>query len=175
LTLTLPPSIETPRFLLRRPYRADIGAIGRALSDDSSYWFPYRRALSRSEIAHTVARDIDLWDDGGVARWLVTDRDDACVMGYLGFRQADWPEELLPALDIVWRLAPWSRGRGAAVECTRAAITALPPLSTVVAVYEPENGGSQAVAARAGFARWRILPDPRIDRVVHVDSLRTPA
>ena len=87
---------------------------------------------------------------------------------------ADFLPELLPAVEVGWRLGVGHRGKGyateAAAEALRWGFEDL-GLGEIVAIYEPENVASGRVMDRLGFAAGSATVDPKRDLPLLVRTL----
>jgi RimJ/RimL family protein N-acetyltransferase len=83
--------------------------------------------------------------------------------------------EILPAVEVGWRLAgPW-RGHGLATEAGAAALEfgfTLGGLDRIVSIYEPENVPSGRVMERLGFTLHLTTTGQRGEEVAVKELLR---
>ena len=83
------------------------------------------------------------------------------MIGWAGLAVPHFLPEILPAVEVGWRLSGPSRGRGLATEAGRAALEygfTDGGLDCIVSLYEPENVAS---GARHGSARASPTASPR--------------
>ena len=82
--------------------------------------------------------------------------------------------EILPAMEVGWRLGERFRGQGFATEAGRAWVRyGFDELDedAIVSIYEPENAGSGAVMRQLGFTLDRVTTHPIHGVQLHVMSL----
>lgn len=132
--------LETQRFVLRRPTRADLDAFGLAMDEP------------RRELAQTLAH----WRRHGFGHWVV--EEDGRFVGILEVHRAGdgiggiAPEEV----ELGWTIVEPARGRGIATEAARAAAAdafARAGAPWLVAYIRPESGASIRVAEKLGMRR----------------------
>jgi RimJ/RimL family protein N-acetyltransferase len=84
----------------------------------------------------------------------VTERDSGILMGWGGLSVPQFLPEVLPAVEVGWRLGSIFRRHGYATELGAAALgwgfTTL-ALERVLSIFEPENASSGRVMDRLGF------------------------
>ena len=130
--------------------------------------FPFGRGLTRDETQAFLDQQAVIWATAGFGPWLAVERSTARVLGYIGLSVPTFLPEILPAVEIGWRLHPAAWGLGYATEGARAALDeafATLGLPEVYCVIEPGNTASVRVAERLEL---------RLDRsvVVPADSRR---
>ncbi len=79
------------------------------------------------------------------------------MIGWAGLAVPHFLPEILPAVEVGWRLASAHRGRGLATEAGAAAVEwgfTGGGLSRLVSIFEPENVASGKVMEHLGFTRW---------------------
>lgn len=86
------------------------------------------------------------------------------LIGYVGLSVPHFLPEIMPSVEIGWRLDPNFWGQGLAAEGARAVLThafEILGLDELVSIYEPENEASAMVMQRIGmhFDRDTTYPD----------------
>jgi RimJ/RimL family protein N-acetyltransferase len=162
--------------VLRRWRRGDADAFAALNADPEvrrhvGEGRPLTRAQSDAELARIEAH----WDAYGFGLWCAAPRaqPDRCV-GFVGLAIPSFLPEVLPAVEVGWRLARPAWGRGLATEGARAALAeAFGPLglAAVISVIEPGNVRSLRVAARLGMRRGRDRLHPVTGRRLRVLEL----
>jgi RimJ/RimL family protein N-acetyltransferase len=151
------PTLETERLLLR-PWRpaADLDALAAINADpEVMRWVTPNRPLGREETAAQLERFVRHWDEHGFGLWALQPREDAAgCIGFAGLAVPAFLPEVLPAVEVGWRLAGGWWGRGLATEAARASVEhgfdAL-GLRTIVSIIDPGNVRSLRVAAKLGM------------------------
>ena len=158
--MSIGPTIETERLILRPPAAEDVEAWTAFHADPDVTRFiggPLPPALAWRVIC-TMAGS---WTINGFAMFSVLEKTSGRWVGRVGpWRPAGWP-----GTEVAWGLAREAWGKGYAVESATAAIDwAFDHLGwdEVVHAIEPENARSQAVARRLGarVLRTATLPEP---------------
>lgn len=111
-------TIETERLLLR-PFTADDGCdLVRLHAEESFWWYPLRRAMTPAESEGFLLRVLaDTADPGRPAFHAVIERSSGALIGWAGLSVPDFLPEVLPAVEVGWRLGsdrprPGIRHRG---------------------------------------------------------------
>ncbi len=115
------PTLETERLRLR-PWRDDDLDAYVALCGDPEVmrWIGARgAALTPNESADQLAGFRQRWSDEGFGLWCAAPLEtDECI-GFVGFAVPRFLPEILPCVEIGWRLAQSSWGQGYATEGAR--------------------------------------------------------
>jgi RimJ/RimL family protein N-acetyltransferase len=182
------PSLETERLLLR-PWRPaeDLDALAAVNGDPEVMRFVApNRPLTRAETEAQLERFVAHWDEHGFGLWAVVPRraPDARCIGFAGLAIPSFLPQILPAVEVGWRLASGAWGRGYATEAARASVAfgfERLGLRAVVAVVEAGNARSMRVAEKLGMHRGRDRLHPvtrrrlRVMELPHGDAADTSA
>lgn len=82
--------------------------------------------------------------------------------------------EILPAVEVGWRLGKEFWGCGYATEAARAWVDygfGAGELDEIVSIYEPANGASGAVMRHLGFRLDRVVVHPVYRTELHITKL----
>lgn len=157
------PTLTTERLLLRPLALDDLDALAPLHAEPSFWHYPYGRGMSRLETAAFLERTVARYVDPGIAVSAVVVRETGELAGWAGLAIPTFLPEILPAVEVGWRLGERFRGRGYATEAGRAWIDygfdGL-ALDAIVSIYEPDNVASGAVMARLGFTYERDTLHP---------------
>jgi [ribosomal protein S5]-alanine N-acetyltransferase len=152
------PTLETPRFVLRRIDVGDTEAMFRNHSNPEVV--RYFGRPPDTEIKQTEQR-LELIEDGirnGTAiRWAITRKEDGALLGSTGFWK--WNQPHLWA-EIGYELDPAAWGSGVMTEALRVMLRYgydTMGLHRAEANIAPENTGSRRVLEKLGFSREAIL------------------
>jgi RimJ/RimL family protein N-acetyltransferase len=129
--------------------------------------YPYGRAFTRSETEAFVASQIEHWETLGFGLWVVSERGSDQDLGYVGLAVPTFLTEVLPAVEVGWRLDPAVWGKGYATEAAFASLTAAFDtlrLSKVISLPQTGNPPSVRVAERIGMRRERDMIAPATDK-----------
>ena len=144
-------ALETERLWLRRLTSADADALHRCTGDPAvmRYWYPGPDV----DVGATTARIAEIeahWRDHGFGDYAVVARDSRDLIGFAGLHHIAGIAEV--NLGYVLLPAYWRRGLGAELCAALLAhgFTGL-GLPEVVAVVDPRNVASVALAERSGL------------------------
>ena len=127
-------------------------------AEESFWWYPLRAAMTRSRRRTSWQRTIARYATDGFGIEAVIDRASGALIGWAGLAMPHFLPEVLPAVEVGWRLSSPYRGRGLATEAGRAAVDwgfTNAGLSRIVSIYEPANLASGRVMEHLGFTHWR--------------------
>ena len=154
---------ETDRLFLRRWRAEDLDDLTVVFAKPEVWWYPDRRGWNADETRAFLDRRIDAWRSRGWSQWAVEHREDERVIGFLGLEPPGFLPEVMPTVEVGWRLDPDYWGRGLATEGGRAALRfgfEVLGLDEIVSIYEPENVASGRVMQRIGMRRDRDTTHP---------------
>jgi RimJ/RimL family protein N-acetyltransferase len=153
----------TDRLVLRR-WRVGDAARLAAINADPEVMrhIGHGHVLGRALSDELITRFEEEWRGRGYGPWAVAPRTDpAALLGFCGLTVPMFLPQVLPAVEVGWRLARDAWGHGYATEAARATLTfAFEELSMreVIAIVDPDNARSLRVTAKLGMT-------PRPDRV----------
>jgi RimJ/RimL family protein N-acetyltransferase len=148
-------SLETERLIMRPFTREDLDDLSRLQAEESFCWFPLRRGMHREETARFLDRVLDnTASHERPAFHAVVERSTGMLIGWAGLAVPDFLPEVLPAVEVGWRLGSDHRGRGYATEAASAALDwgfdGL-RLDSIISIFEPDNVASGRVMDRLGL------------------------
>ena len=152
------PILTTERLVLRPFTLDDLPALVPIHADPSFWWYPLRAAMSEDETKDFLVRVIGRYESDGFGLEALEDRASGELIGWAGLAVPHFLPEILPAVEVGWRLAERCRGRGLATEAGAAAVRwgfTEGGLDRIVSIYEPENSASGRVMERLGFTLER--------------------
>lgn len=167
------PTLETGRLRLRAWENRDLDAYAALCADpEVMRWIGDGRPLSREATADAIAMMQRRWSAQGFGLFCVAGRDADTCLGFTGLHVPDFLPEVLPAVEIGWRLARRVWGRGYATEAARAVVDlAFGPvgLDRMVSIARPENVASTNVMRKLGMTleRTAVHPTLGVDVVVY--------
>ncbi|MGH7733573.1 MAG: GNAT family N-acetyltransferase, partial [Gemmatimonadales bacterium] len=103
------------------------------------------------------------------------DRASGRLLGYIHLSEPDWLPEVMPAVEIGWRLDPAVWGRGLATEGAAALLDygfEQVGESEILSIYEPENRASGRVMEKVGMHFLRDTVHPFSGRPLRILHLR---
>ena len=166
----------TDRLVLRRWQPADRAPFA-AMNADPEVMRYVRdgRPMTRAESDELVDAIEAHWKKHGFGLWCAALHDvpGSCI-GFVGLAIPAFLPAVLPAVEVGWRLARVTWGRGLATEGGRAALShAFGPLEleSVIAIIDPDNDPSIRVAAKLGMHREASHLHPVTRRKLHVYAI----
>jgi RimJ/RimL family protein N-acetyltransferase len=168
------PELGTERLILRPFVPEDLPELVAVHAEESFWWYPLRGAMSAEQTAQFLARTIERYETDGYGIEAVIDRPTGAMIGWAGLAVPHFLPEVLPAVEVGWRLSGPYRGRGLATEAGRAAIDwgfTAGELTRIVSIYEPENLASGRVMEHLGFTPYLTTRHPEHGEVLIVTEL----
>lgn len=159
--------VRTARLDLRRFEPDDVDELAAVFAHPEVWRFPYGRGFTRRETEAFLGQQIAEREEVGLGCWVARTAADGRIIGYVGLSVPTFLPEVLPVVEVGWRLAPWAWGQGYATEGATAALdrafTTL-GLERVCSVPQADNPASVRVAARLGMSLVREVTIPATDR-----------
>ncbi len=168
------PVLTTERLVLRPFTPDDLRALAVLHAEESFWWYPLRRGMSEEETKDFLVRVIDRYESDGFGLEALEDRASGTLIGWAGLAVPHFLPEVLPAVEVGWRLTGSSRGQGLATEAGAAAVRwgfTEGGLERIVSIYEPENRPSGRVMERLGFTLERTTSGTLRGETVRVMEL----
>lgn len=163
------PTLTTDRLVLRPFVAGDLDELAAIHAEESFWWYPLRGGMSKDETARFLDRVTARYESDGFGIEALLERETGTMIGWAGLAVPHFLPEVLPAVEVGWRLAGAYRGRGLATEAGAAAVDfgfTRGGLTRLVSIYEPENVPSGRVMERLGFTPYLRTVGPRGEDVV---------
>jgi RimJ/RimL family protein N-acetyltransferase len=169
------PDLLTPRLRLRRWRDDDVAAMARINADpEVMRWIGDGSVFDPAATAAELAAFEDAWQARGIGRFAVELRDTGELAGFTGMAvPADVPE-IMPAVEIGWRLGRPHWGRGLATEAARAALGFAftdAGQNRIVGIHVVGNEASARVMLKLGMRFDRATTEQVFGRPVHVYTI----
>jgi Acetyltransferase (GNAT) domain len=74
--------------------------------------FPFGRGFTRDETESFLLAQVDPWSNWGFGLWVARLRTGDRILGYIGLSIPTFLPEILPAVEVGWRLVPTAWGKG---------------------------------------------------------------
>lgn len=148
-------NIETSRLILRRPVPEDVGPLAEMNADpEVMKYIGDGRVRTFQQTAAGIQRAISDWDEHGYGLFSMNRRDTGDYVGWVTLAEPAFLPEVLPAVEIGWRLAPRHWGQGFATEGAREVLRfgfESCGLDEIVSIRHIENGASRRVMEKLGL------------------------
>ncbi|HUR22533.1 MAG TPA: GNAT family N-acetyltransferase [Acidimicrobiales bacterium] len=167
-------AVETERLVLR-PWTEDDAEPLAAIFAEPAFWhYPFRRGFTRQETEQFLERQFEHWAEHGFGSWAAELKEGRRLIGYIGLAQPTWLPQVMPAVEVGWRLHPEHWGRGLATEGGRASLRygfdAL-ALERIIAIVMPENAASRRVMAKLGMVQVSSTRDANRDVPLEIHEI----
>lgn len=147
--------IETPRLILRRPVPEDAGPLEELNADPEVMKYIGDGSVRTPEqTAEGLARAIREWDEQGYGLFAMDRRDTGEYVGWVTLAAPMFLPEVLPAIEIGWRLARRHWGNGFATEGAREVLRfgfETCGFEKLLSIRHLENEGSRRVMEKLGL------------------------
>jgi RimJ/RimL family protein N-acetyltransferase len=137
--------------------------LAPVFAKEEVFRFPFGRGLTRAETDAYVTGWIEHWDVLGFGLWMVTERGRGLTIGYAGLSVPMFFPDVLPAVEVGWRLDPLAWGHGYATEAAGAALDGafeVLGLNEVLSLPQIDNPPSVKVAEKIGMRLERTATVP---------------
>jgi RimJ/RimL family protein N-acetyltransferase len=169
------PTLTTARLVLRPFALSDLDELAVIHAEESFWWYPLRSGMSQEETAGFLQRVTARYESDGFGIEALLDRDSGAMIGWAGLAVPHFLPEVLPAVEVGWRLAGAWRGRGLATEAGAAAVEfgfTAGGLERIVSIFEPENVASGRVMEHLGFTHSLTTSGQRGEELVVTELAR---
>ncbi|WP_307831489.1 GNAT family N-acetyltransferase [Nucisporomicrobium flavum] len=168
-------SLETPRLLLRRWRDDDLDGFAAITAQPEVMRFIHDgRTLDRAATAERLAAYERHWDERGFGLYAAEVKETGELAGFTGLAVPAFLPEIMPAVEIGWRLGRAYWGQGLATEAARAVVAharASPGLRRLVSIHVAGNEASARVMVKLGMALERETVQPDTGRPVRVYAM----
>jgi RimJ/RimL family protein N-acetyltransferase len=168
------PTLTTERLVLRPFVHEDLADLAVVHAEESFWWYPLRGGMSMEQTAGFLVRTIERYESDGFGIEALIDRPSGALIGWAGLAVPHFLPEILPAVEVGWRLSGPFRGRGLATEAGQAALRwgfTEGGLERVVSIYEPENVASGKVMEHLGLVPYLTTTHPERGETMVVTEL----
>jgi len=173
------PRLESERLILREWRSTDAAPFADMCADSEVMrWIADGQTRSRAEAEAAIARMEDAWRDQGFGLFALETRQGGEFCGFCGLSVPTFLPEVMPAVEIGWRLPRSFWGGGLASEAAACVLSfafetlALPRL---LSIYQSGNLASRRIMEKLGMRLWLSTTDPSCSRRVGVYELNRAA
>lgn len=167
--------LTTPRLVLRHWRDDDLDAFAALNADPEVMRYIHDgRPLDRAETADRIDRYRRHWRENGYGLYAVTLRESGELIGFAGLAVPVFLPEIMPAVEIGWRLSRPHWGQGLATEAARAVLDSVragTDLKRLVSIHIVGNDASARVMTKLGMRLDRETVQPDTGRPVRVYAM----
>ena len=167
--------LVTARLRLRRWREADVGAMAAINADpEVMRWIGDGSVFDHAATTAEIAAFEQVWQSYGFGRFAVEIRDTGDLAGFTGMAIPEDVPDVMPAVEIGWRLGRPYWGRGLATEAAQAALQFAftgGGLDRVVGIHVVGNDSSARVMLKLGMHFERETSDIVYGRALHVYAI----
>jgi RimJ/RimL family protein N-acetyltransferase len=164
--------LSTERLLLRRWRPDDLGPYADICADaEVMRWIGSGRVRTREECAEAISAFERAWDARGFGLFAMELQATGRLIGFVGLAVPEFLPEILPSVEIGWRLAADQWGKGLATEGALAALHfgfGHVGLTRLVSIHQIGNDASGRIMEKLGMRFERETVDPSCGRPVRV-------
>ncbi|MET8258381.1 GNAT family N-acetyltransferase [Micromonospora sp. NPDC005553] len=168
-------SLRTARLLLRRMRSDDLDGFAAVNAQpEVMRYIHHGRTLDRAATAERVATYQRHWDEHGFGLYAVEISETGELAGFTGLAVPSFLPEIMPAVEIGWRLGRAYWGRGLATEAAQAVVAhtrATLDLRRLVSIHVVGNEASARVMVKLGMSLERETVQPDTGRQVRVYAM----
>lgn len=152
------PKIETERLLLRPFTLDDVDAYHAAIRSDPNVmrYLPGGKPQPREKTEQVIRQFIAMWETSGFGGFAVVHKADDTLIGQAGLSELSGTDKI----ELFYAFAKPYWGQGLALEAARAVLRfgfEQCSLEEIVAVFVPENAGSERVMIKAGMISQGVI------------------
>ncbi len=156
--------VQTDRLVLRPWKPSDIDDVAAVFAIPEVWRYPFGRGMTREEAERFVERQLGHWADHGFGLWAAELAAGGGLIGFIGLAVPTWLPEVLPAVEVGWRLHPDHWGKGLATEGAQASLRhgfKTLGLERIISIFDPGNVASGRVMEKLGMRDCLTTADPR--------------
>ena len=172
------PRIETERLILRRWQDNDLDAWAAICADaEVMKYISDGKTRTRTQCAAMLMEFDAQWEERGYSFFAMELRESNRFIGFTGFYSPGFLPEIMPAIEIGWRLSRYHWGRGLATEAARAALAYAwdhLDIDRLVSIVHLDNERSANLCLKLGMSLDRETTTPRLEIPVRVFAIRRP-
>lgn len=147
--------IETARLVLRRPVPGDVGPLAQINADpEVMRYIGDGQVRTAEQTAEGIERATREWGERGHGMFAVDRRDTGAFIGWVALAVPEFLPEVLPAVEVGWRLARAQWGRGFATEAAREALRfgfESCGIDPIISIRHVRNDASRRVMEKLGL------------------------
>jgi RimJ/RimL family protein N-acetyltransferase len=170
--------LDTARLLLRRWRDDDVAPMSAINADpEAMRWIADGSVRDAGQTAAGLEAYEREWAANGFGLFAVEVRATGELAGFTGLAIPAFLPEVMPAVEIAWRLGRPFWGQGLATEAAQAALRfglITRGLDRIVSIAQVGNGASERIMAKLDMRLDRETTDPGCGRPVRVYAITRP-
>lgn len=172
------PVLLTPRLVLRRWRDADVEPMAAINADpEVMRWIGAGEVRDLDQTRSGIVRIEREWEASGYGLFAIEERASGDLLGFTGLTVPYFLPEVMPAVEIAWRLGRQHWGRGLATEASAAALgfgLVDRGLARIIAIVQIGNDASERIMTKLGMRAERQTVDPATGRPLRVYEITGP-
>lgn len=168
-------TLETPRLILRRWREEDVAPMAAVNADpEVMRWIRDGSVRDEQQTRSGIQAWESEWESQGFGLFAVEIRSTGELAGFTGLSVPDYLPEVLPAVEVGWRLGRSHWGRGLATEAAAAVVRfgfEARGLERIVSITQVGNDASERIMTKLGMRPVRETVNPTGGRRVRVFEL----
>ncbi|MFJ7276336.1 GNAT family N-acetyltransferase [Kitasatospora sp. NPDC098663] len=168
-------TLETPRLILRRWREEDVAPMAAVNADpEVMRWIRDGSVRDEQQTRGGIQAWESEWDAQGFGLFAVEIRSTGELAGFTGLSVPGFLPEVLPAVEVGWRLGRSHWGQGLATEAAAAAVWFAfeeRGLERIVSITQVGNDASERIMTKLGMQLTRETVSPAGGRRVRVFAL----
>lgn len=167
--------LVTPRLVLRVWTDRDVRPMAQVNADPQVMrWIGSGRTRTEHETRSAIDRWQAMIEAYGFGLFAVELRETGELAGFVGLSVPDFLPEVMPAVEIGWRLGQAFWGRGIATEAAREVLRfgfVERDLKRIISIHQVGNDASERIMQKLGMHLDRETVDPTCRRAVRVYAI----
>lgn len=167
--------METSRLILRRWRQEDVAPLAAVNADPVVMrWIGDGSPLDQEQTRARVEAMEREWESRGFGLFAVEERATGELAGFTGLSVPGFLPEVLPAVEVGWRLGRPFWGRGLGSEAAHAALRfgfRDRGLQRIVSIAQAGNAASERIMAKLGMRLERETVHPTLGRPLRVHAI----
>ena len=134
-------------------------------------WIGNGSVRTQAECASAIANFEQFWEEHGFGLFAVERRDTGDLIGFTGLAIPTFLPEVMPTVEIGWRLGKSAWGQGFATEAAKASLAfgfQEAMVDRIVSIHQAGNDASGRIIQKLGMRLERETVDPTCNRQVRV-------
>jgi RimJ/RimL family protein N-acetyltransferase len=173
------PILHTPRLVLRRWRDDDVEPMAAINADpEVMRWIGAGAVRDLEQTRSGIVAIEREWETSGYGLFAIEERASGDLMGFTGMAVPYFLPDVMPAVEIAWRLGRQHWGKGIATEASAAALRfglVERGLSRIIAIVQVGNGASERIMVKLGMNAERHTTDPATGRPLRVYEITRTA